>query len=96
MKRDATGKFVQNWDAETKQRISISLTCTAWRSLDKEAQKRGISRSEVIEHFARNLEAEHSNESTGADAPIALIQNQILEQQQEIAALQCQKQESAC
>ncbi|MCY6489198.1 PAS domain S-box protein [Leptolyngbya sp. GGD] len=93
MKRDATGKFVQNWDAETKQRISISLTRTAWRSLDKEAQKRGMSRSEVIEHFARSLEAEHSNESTYANAPTALLPAQIFEQQQEIAALKCQKQE---
>ncbi|MEP0983928.1 PAS domain S-box protein [Leptolyngbya sp. FACHB-17] len=93
MKRDATGKFVQNWDSETKQRISISLTCTAWRSLDKEAQKRGISRSEVVEHFARNLETEPSNESTAPDAPVALIQNQLLEQEQENAALQRQKQE---
>jgi PAS domain S-box-containing protein len=93
MKRDATGKFIQNWDSETKQRISISLTHTAWRSLDKEAQKRELSRSEVIEHFARSLETEHSNESTGASAPVTLIQNQIVEQQQEIVALQGQKQE---
>lgn len=61
MKRDAAGKFVNNWNSETKQRVSVSLTRTAWRSLDKEAQKRGISRSEVIEHFARSLEAEHFN-----------------------------------
>ncbi|BAZ29880.1 putative two component hybrid sensor regulator [Cylindrospermum sp. NIES-4074] len=55
MKRDAAGKFVNNWDSETKQRFSLSLTSTAWRSLDEEAQKRGISRSEVIEHLARSL-----------------------------------------
>ncbi|MBD2006314.1 MULTISPECIES: PAS domain S-box protein [Cyanophyceae] len=58
MKRDATGKFVSNWNSETKQRVSVSLTNTAWRSLDKEAHRRGISRSEVIEHFARSLESE--------------------------------------
>ncbi|AFZ21291.1 PAS domain-containing protein [Allocoleopsis franciscana] len=58
MKRDATGKFVSNWNSETKQRVSVSLTNTAWRSLDREAHKRGISRSEVIERFARTLELE--------------------------------------
>jgi PAS domain S-box-containing protein len=61
MKRDAAGKFVNNWNSETKQRVSVSLTRTAWRSLDEEAQKRGISRSEIIEQFARSLEVEHSN-----------------------------------
>ncbi|MGI0484190.1 PAS domain S-box protein [Pantanalinema rosaneae CENA516] len=55
MKRDVTGKFVHNWQSETKQRVSISLTQTAWQCLEQEAQKRGISRSEVIEHFARSL-----------------------------------------
>ncbi|MEG4026596.1 PAS domain-containing protein [Microcoleus sp. S13C4] len=58
MKRDATGKFLSNWNSEMKQRVSVSLTNTAWRSLDKEAQRRGISRSEVIERFARSLESE--------------------------------------
>ena len=66
MKRDATGKFVNNWNSETKQRVSVSLTQTAWRSLDKEAQKRGISRSEVIEQFARSLEVKHSNRELSA------------------------------
>ncbi|UBF29948.1 PAS domain-containing protein (plasmid) [Kovacikia minuta CCNUW1] len=61
MRRDATGKFVNNWNSEAKQRVSVSLTRTAWRSLDQEAQKRGVSRSEVIEQFARSLEAEHPN-----------------------------------
>jgi PAS domain S-box-containing protein len=58
MKRDATGKFVSNWNSETKQRVSVSLTNTAWRLLDNEAYRRGISRSEVIERFARTLEGE--------------------------------------
>jgi PAS domain S-box-containing protein len=93
MKRDATGKFVNNWDLETKQRISLSLTNTAWRSIDQEAHKRGISRSEVIEQFARSLDAEHTNSSNEAEAQIALLQNQILEQQQEIATLQRQNEE---
>ncbi|HEY9692306.1 MAG TPA: PAS domain S-box protein [Oculatellaceae cyanobacterium] len=58
MKRDGTGKFVSNWDSETKQRVSVSLTNTAWRSLDQEATRIGISRSEVIERFARTLESD--------------------------------------
>ncbi|HEY9881535.1 MAG TPA: CopG family transcriptional regulator, partial [Leptolyngbyaceae cyanobacterium] len=60
MKRDATGKFVNNWDSEAKQRVSVSITNTAWQLLDEEAHKRGTSRSEVIEHFARCLENKHS------------------------------------
>jgi metal-responsive CopG/Arc/MetJ family transcriptional regulator len=95
MKRDATGKFVSNWNCETKQRVSVSLTNTAWRSLDQEAQRLGISRSEVIERFARTLEGEQSLDAdkNGADAQINSLQEQILENQQVIAALQCQKQE---
>ena len=69
MKRDATGKFANNWNLETKQRVSVSLTRTAWRSLDQEAQKRGISRSEVIEQFARSLEVEPSKEELPAIPP---------------------------
>lgn len=73
MKRDATGKFVQNWNSEAKHRISISLTDTAWRSLDQEAQKRGLSRSEVIEHFARSLETDTFSPSNGTHpAPTAI------------------------
>ncbi|WP_414585081.1 PAS domain S-box protein [Scytonema sp. PCC 10023] len=83
MKRDATGKFVNNWDSETKRRVSLSLTSTAWRSLDKAAQKRGISRSEVIEHFARSLENEQHLDANvpGANAQNALPQECIIEQQ---------------
>ncbi|HEY9617759.1 MAG TPA: PAS domain-containing protein, partial [Microcoleaceae cyanobacterium] len=61
MKRDAAGKFVNNWNLETKHRVSVSLTRTAWRSLDQEAQKRGVSRSEIIEQFARSLDGEPAN-----------------------------------
>lgn len=85
MKRDATGKFVSNWDSETKQRVSLSLTSTAWELLDEEAHTQGISRSEAIERFARNLG------NDGADRN-ALLQ-QIVEQQQAIATLERQKQE---
>ncbi|OUL31675.1 histidine kinase [Nostoc sp. RF31YmG] len=84
MKRDAAGKFVSNWDSESKQRVSLSLTSTAWQLLDEEAQKRGISRSEVIEQVARCLGSEQNfNEN---------VQRENTEQQ-EIAALQHQKQE---
>ena len=98
MKRDTTGKFVSNWNSETKQRASISLTNTARRSLDREAHRRGISRSEVIERFARTLEDEQSfdadkNEADAADAQINSLQEQILEQQHALATLQYQKQE---
>ncbi|BAY23828.1 PAS/PAC sensor hybrid histidine kinase [Calothrix sp. NIES-2100] len=55
MKRDASGKFVSNWKEEIKQRVSLSLTNTAWRSLDEAAHKRGISRSEMIEFIARSF-----------------------------------------
>ncbi|WGV27133.1 PAS domain-containing protein [Halotia branconii] len=88
MKRDANGKFVNNWDLETKQRVSVSLTNTAWRSLDEEARKQGISRSELIERIARSL----GNE-VGTNAENALLKAQIVEQQQKIATLQRQKQE---
>lgn len=56
MKRDTTGKFVCNWDDETKQRVSVTLTATAWRLLDEQSQKQGISRSEVIEQIARSFD----------------------------------------
>ncbi|GAA6619208.1 GAF domain-containing protein [Scytonema sp. NUACC26] len=55
MKRDASGKFVSNWDSESKQRVCVSLTSTAWRSLDEEARRQGISRSELIERVARSF-----------------------------------------
>ncbi|MBD3883653.1 PAS domain S-box protein [Phormidium tenue FACHB-886] len=62
-----------------------------------------MSRSEVIEHFARSLDSQpcadaNCSNSTGTNstetnASIASLQQQILEQQQAIAALQRQKQE---
>ncbi|HEY9800537.1 MAG TPA: PAS domain S-box protein [Leptolyngbyaceae cyanobacterium] len=80
MKRDTTGKFVSNWDSEKKQRFSVSLTDTAWRSLDEEAHKRGISRSELIEQFARSLA---SAEHTAQEQLIARLERQ----KQELEAL---------
>ncbi|HEY9696150.1 MAG TPA: PAS domain S-box protein [Trichocoleus sp.] len=55
MRRDATGKFTSNWDLEAKRRVSITLTSTAWRLLEEEAQRQNISRSEVIERTARSF-----------------------------------------
>src|SRR6476469_86866 len=77
MKRDATGKFVSNWNSETKQRVSVSLTNTAWRSLDKEAHRRGISRSEVIERFARTLEGEQLLAAQETEGKVATILESI-------------------
>src|SRR4028119_724674 len=77
MKRDATGKFVSNWNSETKQRVSLSLTNTAWRSLDKEAHRRGISRSEVIERFARTLEGEQLFPAQETEHKVATILESI-------------------
>mgnify|MGYP002777085149 CR=1 FL=1 len=102
MKRDAAGKFVNNWNAEIKHRVSISLTATAWRSLDQAAQQRGTSRSEVIEQFARRLETEATSDepgegecgkpADGSTTEIQALQSQLLEQQQQLASLQAQKQ----
>src|ERR687886_2526710 len=77
MKRDATGKFVNNWNSETKQRVSVSLTNTAWRSLDQEAHRRGLSRSEVIERFARTLEGEQLLAAQETDRKVATILENI-------------------
>lgn len=77
MKRDATGKFVSNWKCETKQRVSVSLTNTAWRSLDREAHRRGISRSEVIERFARTLESEQLLATQETEGKVAMILESI-------------------
>ncbi|MEG5065172.1 PAS domain S-box protein [Microcoleus sp. B3-A4] len=77
MKRDATGKFLSNWNSEMKQRVSVSLTNTAWRSLDKEAHRRGISRSEVIERFARTLEGEQLFPAQETEGKVATILESI-------------------
>ncbi|MEG4351646.1 PAS domain S-box protein [Microcoleus sp. LAD1_D3] len=77
MKRDARGKFVSNWNLETKQRVSVSLTNTAWRSLDKEAHRRGISRSELIERFARTLEGEPLFSAQETESKVATILESI-------------------
>ncbi|MBD2439140.1 PAS domain-containing protein [Nostoc sp. FACHB-110] len=91
MKRDTTGKFVNNWDSETKQRVSLSLTSTAWQRLDDEAHRRGISRSEVIEHLARGLG--NAADEISANAENSQLQVQIMEQKKAIATLERQQQD---
>ncbi|HZG38118.1 MAG TPA: PAS domain S-box protein [Nodosilinea sp.] len=88
MKRDASGKFVNNWDREAKHRVSLSLTHKAWRSLDQAAQQRGTSRSEVIEQFARSLEAAAATSSDGENAQIGRLQTQLLELEQQKQSLE--------
>lgn len=60
MKRDLTGRFTQNWSAEPKQGVSLSLTKTAWKLLDERSRLQNISKSELIEQFARSLAAADS------------------------------------
>ncbi len=55
MKRDRKGKFIPSWDTETKQAVNLSLTQTAWQLLAQHARSCGISRSELVERFARSL-----------------------------------------
>lgn len=57
MKRDKTGKFIRAWDEEPKQAVKLSLTKTAWQILQQQARERGMSRSELIEHYARSLQS---------------------------------------
>ncbi|MBE9159968.1 PAS domain S-box protein [Nodosilinea sp. LEGE 06152] len=90
MRRDASGKFVNNWERETKHRVSLSLTHTAWRSLDQVAQQRGTSRSEVIERFARSLGAADATGCDEENAQIGRLQAQLLELQQQKQALEAQ------
>ena len=41
---------------ELKQRHQIHVTPTAWENLRGEASRRGISISELIEEFGKNIE----------------------------------------
>lgn len=71
MKRDTKGKFVPNWESEAKQQVCITLTATAQNFLEAEAQRQGISRSEVIEHFARRLEGgSEQSQTQNITAPV--------------------------
>ncbi|MFQ4142612.1 PAS domain S-box protein [Chlorogloeopsis sp. ULAP02] len=62
MKRDRTGKFIRNWDSEPKQAVNLSLTPTAWQVLQQQACEYGISRSELVERYARSLQSGCGND----------------------------------
>ena len=51
-KRSSSGKFKRDYQ-EPKNLRSLRVTDTAWESLDAIAQKNNLSRSELIERFAR-------------------------------------------
>ncbi|MBW4560668.1 MAG: PAS domain S-box protein [Mojavia pulchra JT2-VF2] len=65
MKRDRSGKFTHNWGSESKQAVNLSLTQTAWQILKQEASQRGISRSELVERYARSLESSSAGNELG-------------------------------
>ncbi|WP_353932487.1 TetR/AcrR family transcriptional regulator [Okeanomitos corallinicola TIOX110] len=52
-KRTSGGKFEADYGDETKKLRSIRLTDTAWAKLDELAQEKNLTRSEMIEIFAR-------------------------------------------
>jgi len=56
MKRDKTGRFTQAWNGETKQAVKLSLTNTAWQLLEQQSRDLGVSRSELVERYARHLQ----------------------------------------
>ncbi|RUT02832.1 hypothetical protein DSM106972_057520 [Dulcicalothrix desertica PCC 7102] len=51
--RSISGKFEADYKEEKKNLRSIRLTDTAWEQLDKIAKENNLSRSELIEIFAR-------------------------------------------
>jgi AcrR family transcriptional regulator len=59
-KRNSSGKFQMDYGSEPKQLRSIRLTDTAWEKLAELAAKNDLTRSEMIEIFARqaNLDKE--------------------------------------
>lgn len=52
-KRTPGGKFQADYGSESKKLRSIRLTDTAWAKLDELAQENNLTRSEMIELFAR-------------------------------------------
>ncbi|MEM7726947.1 MAG: TetR/AcrR family transcriptional regulator [Cyanobacteria bacterium P01_A01_bin.45] len=53
-KRSSSGKFEQDYQ-EPKQVRSLRLTNTAWENLDAIARKKNLTRSELIELYARDM-----------------------------------------
>ncbi len=82
MKRDKTGKFIQMWEEEPKQAVKLSLTKTAWQILQQQACDRRMSRSELIEHYARSLQSvsalrsdvDHSKDTLSKFEPVTATQ----------------------
>lgn len=68
MKRDRTGKFVHTWDGERKRAVKLSLTTTAWQILEQQSQAQGISRSELVEAYARQLQRHCVSEESFKDS----------------------------
>jgi PAS domain S-box-containing protein len=56
MKRDKTGRFTQSWNGESKQAAKLSLTNTAWQLLEQQSRERNVSRSELVERYARHFQ----------------------------------------
>ena len=69
MANDKTAIIRPRYD-ETKQQVSMTLTPTAIGELDKAAQSRGISRSELTERYARGLATSEPIESTPEIYPV--------------------------
>jgi AcrR family transcriptional regulator len=57
-KRNSSGKFQTDYASEPKQLRSIRLTDTAWEKLAELAAKNNLTRSEMIEIFARQANLE--------------------------------------
>src|SRR5919202_1624287 len=81
MKRSKTGKFVTQWEGEPKKRVNLSLTQTAWNNLDEFAKRQQISKSEVIELYARHLDAQTPLLGAEEKEGLGLV-NELSERQQ--------------
>ncbi|MEC4816664.1 MAG: ATP-binding protein [Scytonema sp. PMC 1069.18] len=98
MKRDQTGKFIRNWNSEPKQSVNLSLTQTAWQILKLQASELGISRSELVERYARSLQNgsychSGSENNSGEDIIEALVAERTAELLQANTRLQAKIQE---
>ena len=71
MRRAEAGRFAAFWEGERKRRVNLALTARAWHLLDAAARHQGLSRSELVERYARSLESEPVRPPDGA----ALLDN---------------------
>ncbi len=67
---------------EVKQTHGIKLTDSAWKRLGEIAQKRGISRSELVERYARSLIDTPGNESITAYHRVGATTEEQIEKNQ--------------